>query len=104
MLTLHWARQVLVISLFGPRHGRLLQARFTKSGILKVRASAIHSFEKRDNALSDLYLRYLACEPKGGEEFEFYSDEDEDTSTQVAARQAPTPIAHRPSLPVRFVH
>ncbi|KAJ5566877.1 hypothetical protein N7535_006183 [Penicillium sp. DV-2018c] len=35
---------VLAISFFGPRHGRLLQANFTKSGILKVRASPVYSF------------------------------------------------------------
>lgn len=87
---------VLAISLFGPRHGRILQARFTPSGVLKIRASTIHNFVKRDDAPFSLYLRYLACEPKDGVEYEFF-DEEEDKSTQTAVKQALSPEALVPS-------
>jgi hypothetical protein len=73
---------VLAISFFGPRHGRLIQANFTKSGILKVRVSPIYSFVRKAEAPFDLFLRYYACDPQDGPEYEFYSDE-EDASTQV---------------------
>lgn len=81
---------VLTISPFGPRHERILQARFTPSGVLKSRASTIHNFEKGDDAPFSLYVRYLACEPKDGLEYEFF---DEDKSTQTAVKQAPSPEA-----------
>jgi hypothetical protein len=73
---------VLAISFFGPRHGRLLQANFTKSGILKVRVSPIYSFVREAEAPFDLFLRYYACDPQDGPEYEFYSDE-EDAPTQA---------------------
>ncbi|PKY00947.1 hypothetical protein P168DRAFT_293330 [Aspergillus campestris IBT 28561] len=68
---------VLIISLFGPRHGRLIQARFNKSGILKVRASPIYSFVRKDEAPWNLFLRYHACEPRDGPNIEFFDDEGE---------------------------
>lgn len=45
---------VLAISLFDPPHGRLLQARFTPSGNLKVRAAPIHNFTTEDSVPFDL--------------------------------------------------
>lgn len=68
---------MLAISFFGPRHGRLLQANFTKSGILKVRVSPIYSFVHQAEAPFDLFLRYYACDPQDGPEYEFYSDEED---------------------------
>ncbi|KAJ5146031.1 uncharacterized protein N7515_000595 [Penicillium bovifimosum] len=66
---------VLLISLFGPRRGRLVQAKFNKSGVLKVRASPIYSFMSKAKAPWDLFLRYHACEPRDGPEIEFGDDE-----------------------------
>lgn len=67
----------MAISLFGPRHGRLLQAKFNKSGVLKIRASPIYSFRYKAEAPFDLFLRYQACKPRHGVEYEFYSDEED---------------------------
>lgn len=53
---------VLVISLFGPRHGRLLQAQFDNSGILVVRSSPIYNFVDNDDKMQ-LFLRYNNCKP-----------------------------------------
>ncbi|OQD64877.1 hypothetical protein PENPOL_c007G08153 [Penicillium polonicum] len=74
---------VLIISLFGPRHGRLVQAKFNKSGVLKVRASPIYSFVRKDEAPWDLFLRYHACEPRDGPKIEFGDDEEESVSPQA---------------------
>ncbi|KAJ5545432.1 hypothetical protein N7461_007736 [Penicillium sp. DV-2018c] len=82
---------VLAISFFGPRHGRLLQANFTKSGILKVRASPVYSFVRKAEARFDLFLRYYACDPQDGPEYEFYSDEDSEGCTYPGPRENITP-------------
>ncbi|RLL95212.1 hypothetical protein CFD26_104550 [Aspergillus turcosus] len=42
---------VLVISLFGPRHGRLLQAKFDNSGTLNIRSSPIYNFVDNDEKM-----------------------------------------------------
>ena len=60
---------VLVISLFGPRHGRLLQAQFDNSGILVVRSSPIYNFVDSDDKMQ-LFLRYNNCKPRDGLERE----------------------------------
>ncbi|RWQ91989.1 hypothetical protein C8Q69DRAFT_448072 [Paecilomyces variotii] len=65
---------VLAVSLFGPRHGRLLQANFNNSSILEVRSSPIYSFIRKDSAPFELFLRYYACEPLDGPEYEFSDD------------------------------
>lgn len=57
---------MFVISLFGPRNGRLLQAKFDNSGTLKVLASDIYSFERKTEAL-DLFLRYFNSTPRDGQ-------------------------------------
>ncbi|KAJ5800610.1 uncharacterized protein N7518_002678 [Penicillium psychrosexuale] len=56
---------VLVISLFGPRHGRLLQAQFDNSGLL-VRSSPIYNFVDSDEKMQ-LFVRYNNCKPRGPE-------------------------------------
>ena len=82
---------MLVASFFGPRHGRLLQAKFNKSGALQVRASKIYGFRHRDEAPTDLFLRYYACKPRDGEEFEFHSDNEEEDAPTQAPEYVPLP-------------
>ena len=60
---------VLVISLFGPRHGRLLQAKFDNSGTLLVRSSPIYNFIDSDEKIN-LFVRYNNCKPRDGPEIE----------------------------------
>ncbi|KAJ5197224.1 hypothetical protein N7449_007703 [Penicillium cf. viridicatum] len=88
---------VLAISFFGPRHGRLLQANFTKSGILKVRVSPIYSFVRKAEAPFDLFLRYYACDPQDGPEYEFYSDE-EDAPTQAPEYVSPSTESEKENI------
>lgn len=56
--------QVLLISLFGPRHGRILQAVYRRSGRLELRLTRVHDLTKMDEAPLELYLRYLASYPR----------------------------------------
>ncbi|KAJ5814759.1 hypothetical protein N7474_006536 [Penicillium riverlandense] len=96
---------VLVVSLFGPRHGRLLQARFSKSGILKIRASPIYSFLTAAEGPWNLFLRFFACDPKDGTEYEFYSeDEDAEAAPAVSPKYvAPSPKFDQENLPLKSV-
>ena len=80
---------MLIVSLFGPRHGRLVQAKFNKSGVLKVRASPIYSFVRKDEAPWNLFLRYHACEPRDGPNIEFGDDEEESVSPQAPEYVSP---------------
>lgn len=50
---------------------------------MKVRASPIDNFTTKDGAPFDLYLRYLACEPRDGLKYEFFQDEDQITGADV---------------------
>ncbi|KAJ5121620.1 uncharacterized protein N7515_009581 [Penicillium bovifimosum] len=59
----------LVISFFGPRHGRLLQATFDNPGTLIVRPSLIYNFIDSDEKI-ELFVRYDNCEPRDGPEIE----------------------------------
>lgn len=61
--------QVLVISLFGPRQGRILYARFNIDGTLIVRASDIFDFEKKKNQEGFDLMRCYNCEPEDVAEF-----------------------------------
>jgi hypothetical protein len=56
-----------VISLFGPRHGRILQAVYRRSGHMELRITRIYNFTKTDDAPFDLFLRYLASYPRRDE-------------------------------------
>ncbi|GAD98199.1 hypothetical protein PVAR5_6890 [Paecilomyces variotii No. 5] len=94
---------VLAISLFGPRHGRLLQAHFNKSGMLKVLVSPIYKFLRRDDAPSELFLRYYTSVPQDGPEYQFYSDE-EDTSAQHHQYVSPSPGSNIENIPPNKVH
>ncbi|CAG7978479.1 unnamed protein product [Penicillium nalgiovense] len=60
---------VLVISLFGPRQGRILYARFNIDGTLIVRASDIFDFEKKKNQEGFDLMRCYNCEPEDVAEF-----------------------------------
>ncbi|KAJ9302658.1 hypothetical protein DTO271G3_32 [Paecilomyces variotii] len=84
---------VLAVSLFGPRHGRLLQANFNNSGILEVRSSPIYSFLRKDSAPFELFLRYYACEPLDGPEYEFSDD------TQTHQYISPLPGSNVKNIP-----
>ena len=66
-----------MIALYGPRNGRLIQARYDKSGVLKVRASPIYSFAEREKAPWDLFLRYHTSKPCDGPEIELGYDQVE---------------------------
>ncbi|KAJ9243707.1 hypothetical protein DTO169E5_2622 [Paecilomyces variotii] len=84
---------VLAVSLFGPRHGRLLQANFNNSSILEVRSSPIYSFLRKDSAPFELFLRYCACEPLDGPEYEFSDD------TQTHQYVSPQPGSDIENIP-----
>ncbi|KAJ5807067.1 hypothetical protein N7474_010659 [Penicillium riverlandense] len=86
---------VLAVSLFGPRHGRLLQAKFDQSSILKVQISPIYSFRYRADAPFKLFLRYYGCEPRAGPESELYSDEDTPTQAAETAIKSPFPYVDK---------
>jgi hypothetical protein len=51
---------VLVISLFGPRHGRLQQANFDNSGALLVRFSLIYNFMDSDENMKLSFATIIA--------------------------------------------
>ncbi|KAJ9265503.1 hypothetical protein DTO212C5_6696 [Paecilomyces variotii] len=84
---------VLAVSLFGPRYGRLLQANFNNSSILEVRSSPIYSFLRKDSAPFELFLRYYACEPLDGPEYEFSDD------TQTHQYVSPQPGSDIENIP-----
>ncbi|KAK2773654.1 hypothetical protein FQN53_004001 [Emmonsiellopsis sp. PD_33] len=78
---------VLVISLFGPQHGRLIVAHFECSGILHVHYTDCFSFMTNAEAKDqlDLFLRYMVSKPLGGPEREFFrTPKPTFTSTEVA--------------------
>ncbi|KAJ5272095.1 hypothetical protein N7524_005364 [Penicillium chrysogenum] len=77
---------VLVISLFGPRHGRLLQAKFDNSGTLLVRSSPIYNFVDSAEKIK-LFVRYNNCKPRDGPEIE-----------PVLVEQSPSRVQHQASL------
>ncbi|KAJ5491179.1 hypothetical protein N7539_002746 [Penicillium diatomitis] len=68
---------VLGIFFHGLGNGRVIQARYDTSGVLRVRTSPIYSFQDTDNLLWRLFLRYYACSPYYGEDAEFFEDKDE---------------------------
>ncbi|KAJ5124053.1 uncharacterized protein N7515_007878 [Penicillium bovifimosum] len=55
---------VLVISLFGPRQGRILSARFDIDGTLVVQALYIFDFKQKNQEGFDLFMRYYYSEPR----------------------------------------
>ncbi|KAF7715731.1 Uncharacterized protein PECH_006133 [Penicillium ucsense] len=55
---------VLMLSFFGPRHIRLLQAVYRPAGYLELRASQIFDFTTLAVSRLDLMLEYLACSPR----------------------------------------
>ena len=56
---------VLMASLFGPQHGRLIYA-MTDRDHLMIHQSAIYSFEKEVTAPFDLFARWLLSSPVEG--------------------------------------
>ncbi|KAI1835430.1 hypothetical protein DTO027I6_2811 [Penicillium roqueforti] len=79
---------VLVISLFGPRHGRLLQAKFDNSGTLFVRSSPIYNFVDSDGKI-ELFVRYNNCNPRDGPEIEPVLVEEQSPSPRVQHQALP---------------
>jgi hypothetical protein len=53
-----------MISLFGPRHGRVLQAVYRRDGSMELRTTRVQDLTKMDHAPIDLFLRYLASYPR----------------------------------------
>lgn len=53
-----------MISLFGPRHGRVLQAVYRHTGNMELRTTRVQDLTKMDEAPIDLFLRYLASYPR----------------------------------------
>ncbi|KAF9886490.1 hypothetical protein FE257_011397 [Aspergillus nanangensis] len=56
---------VLMASLFGPQHGRLIYA-MVEGGRLVIHQSRIYSFEKEATAPFDLFARWLLSAPAEG--------------------------------------
>ena len=53
-----------MLSVFGPRHGRVLQACYDRySSRLELRISPIFSFLEKNNESFDLFLRFMASSP-----------------------------------------
>lgn len=53
-----------MLSFFGPRHGRILQANYDRySSRLELRISPIFSFLEKNNESFDLFLRFMASSP-----------------------------------------
>lgn len=53
-----------MLSFFGPRHGRILQACYdSRSQKLELRISPIFSFLEKDDDSFDLFLRFMASSP-----------------------------------------
>ena len=57
---------------------------------MKVRVSPIYSFLRKAEAPFKLFLRYYACEPQDGPEYEFYND-IEDAPIQIPKYVPPEP-------------
>ena len=64
-----------MLSLFGPRHGRLLQAKIDNSGTLNLWSSPIYNFMDRNESIS-LFFRYNNCKPRDGKGSESVIVED----------------------------
>lgn len=77
-----------MLSLFGPRHGRILQADFDTSQKLNVRVTRIFSFLKKDSAPLDLFLRILASTPRRDEDLKLYPEVDTNYTTEFRLQSA----------------
>lgn len=89
-----------MISLFGPRKGRILHGRFDPSSSdLIVRASPIFNFEKRNKEGFDLFMRYYDCEPQDVVEFESIATGEKSRSpTTTHGRTSPSGIGDETSI------
>jgi hypothetical protein len=77
-----------MLSLFGPRHGRILQAKLDNSSTLNVWSSPVYNFVDSDEKMK-LFVRYNNCKPRDGREFEPLLVEDSPSSH--VQYQAPLP-------------
>ncbi|KAL1963954.1 hypothetical protein VTN77DRAFT_7629 [Rasamsonia byssochlamydoides] len=57
---------ILMISLMGPKHGRILHAYIGNDRNLVINCSERYSFERRDTAPFELFYRYLLSTPCTG--------------------------------------
>jgi hypothetical protein len=90
-----------MLSLFGPRHGRILQAKLDDSGILNVWSSPIYNFMNGDEKMK-LFVRYNNCKPRDGREFEPLLVEDSPSSH--VQYQAPLPGQGKENLdPLKYI-
>jgi hypothetical protein len=90
---------VLVISLFGPRHGRLVQAKFDNSGTLLVQSSRIYNFVDSDEKIK-LFVRYNNSRPRAGPEIDPVLVEDQSPSLDLVgnrSEQYPRDLPMRPA-------
>ncbi|KAJ5580131.1 uncharacterized protein N7459_006116 [Penicillium hispanicum] len=74
---------VLMISLFGPRHGRIIQVNFDESETLRIRATKIFNFLRPAEAPFDLFLRFYVSEPRREMGLEFSGDPGTPEPTNV---------------------
>ncbi|PWY88201.1 hypothetical protein BO70DRAFT_377762 [Aspergillus heteromorphus CBS 117.55] len=58
---------VLMVSLVGPQHGRIIQAHIDGTPRMVVAYSRLYSFEKNEGAPFDLFCRWLLANPVGVE-------------------------------------
>ncbi|KAL1968695.1 hypothetical protein VTN77DRAFT_1521 [Rasamsonia byssochlamydoides] len=61
----HDQAPILMLSLVGPKHGRLLHASLDDDGALVIRCSGYYSFERLADAPFDLFCRYFLSTPVG---------------------------------------
>lgn len=68
-----------------------------------VRASSIYSFVRKAEAPWNLFLRFYACVPRDGTEYEFYSDDEEEEDEVAPAKDpeyvAPSPESDKENIP-----
>ncbi|KAJ5104735.1 hypothetical protein NUU61_002082 [Penicillium alfredii] len=69
---------------------------------LKLRVSPIYSFLRKAEAPFNLFVRYFACEPRDGPEYEFYND-GEATPTHAPEYVTSSPEINKVSIPRKMM-
>jgi len=74
-----------MISLFGPQHGRILQAHYGESGMFDVQMTIFFDFTTKNDDNIDFLLSFITSGPRVGE----FPDEHGDTNGDLdLAKQA----------------
>ncbi|ODM16745.1 hypothetical protein SI65_07710 [Aspergillus cristatus] len=81
---------VLMISLFGPQHGRILQANFEKSGNLQVHKTKCFEFNKKNDKDMNRFLCFIMSKPRVGLKLEFPDQDDNSKSGKRALGRSDT--------------